>query len=182
MYQEIMNWIIKTSEYLFKEPWFTVRKDFVELPNGHNIPSYYVLEYPNWVNVIGITKDNQMVVVKQYRHGIGKELYELCAGVIDKEDKSPLEAAQRELLEETGYSGGTWHEWMTVSANPGTHTNLIFCFLAEGLEKVDEQNLESTELLEVELLSIEDCKALLLKGEFLQALHAAPLWKYFAGV
>lgn len=96
-------WEVISSEYLHKNLWLTVRKDHVVLPNGNHIPSYYILEYPNWVNTIAITRDGQFVFIRQYRHGLQKTSYELCAGVCEKEDASPLVSAQRELLEETGY-------------------------------------------------------------------------------
>jgi ADP-ribose pyrophosphatase len=174
------KWNVKSTEYLFKEPWFTARKDFLELPNGNNIPEYYVLEYPNWVNVIGITTTGQMIMIKQYRHGIEQVSYEICAGVIDNTDTNPIDAAQRELLEETGYGNGNWVEWMVVSANPATHNNFTHCFLATDLVKIADQNLEPTEMLEVELMPVEAVKQLLLDNKIHQSLHAAPLWKYFA--
>ena len=100
-------WEIISSEYLHKAPWLTVRKDHVVLPNGNHIPSYYILEYPDWVNTIAITRDGQFVFIRQYRHGLQETSYELCAGVCEEEDASPLISAQRELLEETGYGNGT---------------------------------------------------------------------------
>lgn len=175
-----MIWKQLETEYIFKDQWLRVRKDTVELPNGPVIPSYYVLEYPNWINVLGITKQGAFILVKQYRHGLGKVAYELCAGICDAGDASPLETAQRELLEETGYGGGSWQEWMVVSANPGTHTNLTYCFLATDLDIVGEQRLEETEQLSVHLFSPEEVKGMLLDNEIWQSLHAAPLWKYFA--
>ena len=69
---------------------------------------------------------------------------------------------------------------MTISANPGTQTNLTYCFLATGVEKQAEAHLEDTEELSVHLLSVDEVKALLLGDEIKQALHAAPLWKYMA--
>ena len=104
-------WEIISSEYLHKAPWLTVRKDHVVLPNGNHIPSYYILEYPDWVNTIAITRDGQFVFIRQYRHGLQETSYELCAGVCEEEDASPLISAQRELLEETGYGNGTWQEY-----------------------------------------------------------------------
>lgn len=83
-------WEVISSEYLHKNLWLTVRKDHVVLPNGNHIPSYYILEYPNWVNTIAITRDGQFVFIRQYRHGLQKTSYELCAGVCEKEDASPL--------------------------------------------------------------------------------------------
>ncbi|MDR2691784.1 MAG: NUDIX hydrolase [Dysgonamonadaceae bacterium] len=174
------NWKILKSEYLYREPWFTVRKECVELPNGHQIPSYYVLEYPDWVNVIAVTREKQFVFVRQYRHGLGQINFELCAGVCEKKDATPLIAAKRELMEETGYGNGIWREYMILSPNPSTHTNLTHCFLAEDVEKTNRQHLEETEDLSVHLLSFEEVKQLLYAGEIKQALMAAPLWKYAA--
>lgn len=175
-----MIWEKLDSEYLFQDRWLTVRKDTVKLPNGPVVPSYYVLEYPDWISVIGITKKQEFVLVKQYRHGIGKVGYELCGGMADPEDVSPLETAKREMLEETGYGNGKWEEWMVVSANPSILSNLTYCYLATELELVSEQKLDETEQLSVHLFSLEEVKEMLMKDEFLQALHAAPLWKYMA--
>lgn len=173
-------WQVVSSKYLFRRPWLTVRCDDMLLPNGNHIPEYYILEYPDWVNTIAITKEGKFVFVRQFRPGIGKQLYELCAGVCEKEDASPLVSAQRELLEETGYGKGNWKEYMVISANPSTHTNLTHCFLATDVEQIDTQHLEDTEALTVHLLSLEEVKELLENGQIIQSLHAAPLWKYMA--
>lgn len=174
------SWKVLKSEYLAREPWFTVRREEVELPTGNRIPEYYVYEYPDWVNVIAITKEQQFVFVSQYRHGLGCTAYELCAGVCEKEDASPLISAQRELLEETGYGNGNWSEFMEISVNPSTHTNLTHCFLAIDVEPVTSQHLEATEDLTVHLLTLNEVKELLNADKIRQALHAAPLWKYLA--
>lgn len=173
-------WEVISSEYLHRAPWLTVRKDHLVLPNGNHIPSYYILEYPDWVNTIAVTSDGQFVFIRQYRHGLQQTSYELCAGVCEKEDASPLASAQRELLEETGYGNGSWQEYMQISPNPSTHTNITYCFLATGVEKISEQHLEDTESLSVHLLTLTEVKELLEKGEIKQALMAAPLWKYIA--
>lgn len=174
------KWQVLKSEYLVRKPWCTVRSEEVELPNGNRIPEYFVFEYPNWINVLAITKDKKFVFVSQYRHGLGIASYELCAGVCEKEDVSPLISAQRELWEETGYGNGTWKEFMVISANPGTHTNLTYCYLATDVEPVSTQHLEPTEDLTVHILTLEQVKELLHKDQIKQAIHAAPLWKYVA--
>jgi ADP-ribose pyrophosphatase len=177
---KIEKWKVLQSERLFNDPWFTVCKDTVELPNGNQIPSYYILKYPDWVNVIAITKEGKFIFVEQYRHGLRDIFFELCAGVCEKEDTSPLQSAQRELLEETGYGNGTWEKYMTLSPNPSTMTNLTYCFLAKDVEQVSTQHLEATEDLSVHLLSVEEVKDLLATGQIKQSLMAAPLWKYMA--
>lgn len=173
------KWEILESEYLIKRPWLTARRDRVKLPTGVEIPEYYILEYPNWVNVIAITKEGKFVLIRQYRHGIRETRYEICAGVCEK-GEDPIVSAQRELYEETGYGKGEWSLFMTVSANASTMTNLTYCYLAIGVEPISTQHLEETEDLSVHLLDKEEVKALLMQDEVKQALMAAPLWKYFA--
>jgi len=173
-------WKVLGSEYLSREPWFTVRKDHVQLPNGNQIQNYYVYEYPDWVCTIAITKEKQFVMVRQYRHGLQHTSMELCAGVCEKEDDSPEISARRELLEETGYGNGKWEMIMTTSANPGTHTNTTYCFLATDVERISEQHLESTEDISVHFLSLDELKELLYKDGIRQSMHAAALWKYLA--
>ena len=113
------NWEIIESEYLIRRPWLTARRDRVKLPTGVEIPEYYILEYPDWVNVIAITKEGKFVLVRQYRHGIKETRYEICAGVCETGEE-PLLSAQRELYEETGYGNGNWTKLMTISANAST--------------------------------------------------------------
>lgn len=172
------KWKILKSEYLFRRPWLTVRRDCVELPDGRQNPEFYILEYPDWVNVIAITDDGQFVMERQYRHGLGKTCFEIPAGVIEK-GETPLEAAKRELMEETGYGEGEWKEIMSVSGNSSTTNNISHCFVAKGV-KIGTQHLDSTEDLEVVLLDRSQVWDLMVNDQVKQALMAAPLWRFFA--
>jgi 8-oxo-dGTP pyrophosphatase MutT (NUDIX family) len=172
------EWKTLKSEYLIKRPWLTARRDTVELPTGVTNDEYYVLEYPDWINVIAITEDGQMVFVRQYRYALGITSFEIVAGVIEK-DEEPLDAARRELQEETGYAGGDWQQMMVLSPNPSTNTNLCYCYLATNVKKVSGQHLDDTEDIDVYLFSKEEVKAMLERNEIKQALMAAPLWRYF---
>lgn len=172
------RWDIIDSKYLFRRPWLTARRDHVKLPNGVEHEEYYVLEYPDWVNVIAITQKGEFVMERQYRHGLQWTGYEICAGVCEK-GETALESAQRELYEETGYGGGTWTKLMTISPNTSTNTNLCHCFLAEGVEQISTQHLEPTEDISIELMSRDEVWSLLEHDEIRQALMAAPLWKLF---
>ena len=173
------KWEIIKSEYLIKRPWLTARKDHVRLPTGVENKEYYVLEYPDWVNVIAITKDGSFLMERQYRHGIGLTSYEICAGVCEL-GETPLESAKRELYEETGFGGGEWKPYMEISANTSTMTNICHCFVATGVEPVSTQHLEDTEDISIHLLTKEEVYELLRTDRIKQSLMAAPLWKYFS--
>lgn len=174
------RWRVLDSEYLHHRPWLTVRRETLQMPDGTVVPEYYVLEYPNWVNIIAITKEKQFVLVKQFRPGIQETCLELCAGVCEKNDASPLISAQRELLEETGYGGGEWTEFMRVAPNASAANNYSYCFIAENVEKIAEQALDTSEDLTVHLFSFEEVKKMLEEGMFIQATMVAPLWKFMA--
>lgn len=174
------RWItLKSERIVSRPPWLSVRCDEVQLPDGRINKEFYVLEYPDWINVIAITEDGRFVVERQYRHGLGRTCYEIPAGVME-EGETPEEAARRELEEETGYIGGTWTKIMTISGNPSTTNNLTHCFLAVGVRSEGQVHLDATEDLEVKLLTREELYALLLNDEIKQSLMAAPLWRYFA--
>jgi 8-oxo-dGTP pyrophosphatase MutT (NUDIX family) len=172
------RWRVLGTEYLFRRPWLTLRRDRLRAPTGAVIEEYYVWEYPPWVNVVAVTADDRLVLVRQYRHGLGDTHYELPAGVMDPSDSDPLAAARRELLEETGYGGGTWSPLLTSSANPATHNNLTHSFLAIGVAPVADATPEATEDLEVSLVSRAEARALATGGGMVQSLHLAALLTY----
>ena len=175
----IKKWTTLDSRYIIQRPWLTARVDRVQLPNGVIHPEHYVLEYPDWVNIIAITRDDQFVMIRQYRHAMDQVLIELCAGVSEK-GETPEQSARRELLEETGYGGGTWTEILTIGQNPSICDNITHCFLAEGVQRLADQALEPTEDIEVLLMSRQQVLDMLRNNQMLQALMAAPLWRYFA--
>lgn len=176
---KIPKWKTLSAEYIIRRPWLTARRDRLEHPDGRIIEEYYVLEYPEWVNMIAITKDGDFVMVEQYRHGLDDVFVELCAGVVE-DGEEPLEAAKRELLEETGYTGGKWRLLNKISPNPTSCTNYAYCYLAEGVEKTDTQRLDANEDVRVHLLKREEVLCLLHEDRIKQALMATPLWHYFA--
>ncbi len=169
------HWETLSSEYLVQAPWAVLRKDVCRMPNGHTVPEYYVLEYPNWVNMVALTADNQFILVKQYRHGVKQDVLEIPGGVIDPGEDAPT-AAARELLEETGYRFDTLEEISTLFPNPATSDNITTTYLFTGGVKVQEQQLDDQEEIEVILASPAELKRLLLDNEFGQALHTAALF------
>lgn len=174
-----MAWEVLESEYLYKRPWLTARRDHVKLPTGAEIKDFYVLEYPEFCNVIAITKEGKFLMERQYRHAQRLTAIEIPAGCVE-EGEDPMDAAKRELYEETGYAGGEWSKLMTVSPNAGACTNYSHTFLAVGVKKVSTQHLEESEDIKIVLLDREEVIRMLKNDEFHQAMMAAPLWKYFS--
>ncbi|HKZ65035.1 MAG TPA: NUDIX hydrolase [Chitinophagaceae bacterium] len=166
-----MNWKIISSEYLFNDLWFKVRKDKCETPQGKIVDPYYVYEFPTWVTAVAITEDGKIVLEKQYRHALGETCIEIPGGCVDDTDKSLEEAIERELLEETGYSFSSFEYLGKISANPSTNSNLMHMFLAKGGRKVASQELDHNEEIEIELVSIEELKDLLRENKIVQAMH-----------
>ena len=177
MGKDIAKWKLLNSEYILRHKYMMLRKDKVELNNGHVINDYFVIEKANWVNVIAITDEGEFVFERQYRHGASVINYELPAGIIE-EGEAPIEAAKRELLEETGYAGGEWVEYNIAYPNPSSMTNKNFTFLAKGVRKATEPKLEITENIEVMLLSMEDVIKLLESSHIIEGIQQAPLWRY----
>lgn len=149
------------------------------MPNGITIPDFYITEAPDWVNVIAITKEGKFIIEEQYRHGIQKVCFELCAGMVD-EGETPMEAAKRELLEETGYSGDNWTSFgMSVPDASGSNIK-CYHFLATGVERVQTPNPEKTEDIKIHLLTEQELKQIMLDGRIVEAVMLAPLWRYYA--
>ena len=166
-----LKWKILSSEYLFNDLWFKVRKDICETNEGKIINPYYVYEFPEWATAFALTEDNKVIMVRQYRHPVGKVIIELPGGCVDDTDKDLQTAIARELREETGYSFSSYESLGKISANPSTNTNWMHMFLAKGGKKVSEQKLDHNEEIIVELYSLEELKNLVRKNEIVQAMH-----------
>jgi 8-oxo-dGTP pyrophosphatase MutT (NUDIX family) len=174
----VKPWELLAEEYLFRHRWLKVLKRRYRIPRGGQEGDFYLFEYTNWVNVLPVTGEGRIVLIRQYRPGLDTVLWEIPAGALDPGEQ-PLEAAKRELAEETGYGGGRWELLSTLSPNPGTHSNLSYSYLATGVVPTSEQNLESTEDIEVVVKKPDEVRRMLMKNEFMHSLHAAPLLLYF---
>jgi len=171
----IKTWKILNSNYLVKRNGMAVRIDQCETKDGI-IFEPYVIECGTWVNVIALTKKREILLIKQYRHGVGQVLLEIPAGIMDEEDESPQEAARRELLEETGYTSDRFIEVGRVYPNPATHNNMTYSFLALDVEPVSQQNLDETEEIEVSVVPFDEFILLAKGGALPQALHISALF------
>jgi ADP-ribose pyrophosphatase len=132
--------------------FFRLRTDRCELPDGRIMPNYYLIEFADWVNVVPITIDGEVVAVEQFRHGSDLTHLEIPGGSTDPRlSETPMAAAQRELLEETGYSSSEWINCGFHYPNPALQTNRMHTFIALNCRKTAEQELDEFEDLTVRL-------------------------------
>ena len=170
----IRPWQVLSSRTLLRDRWIDLRADDCRTEGGQDITPYYVLAYPDWVNVVGLTDDGRLVLVEQYRHAAGLATLELPGGVMDAADASPLVAAQRELLEETGYAAREWRPLASLYPNPATQTNRVHSFLATGCHPAGVPALDAGEEgMVVRCLPLEEVLAGLSDGLLGHALHVA---------
>ena len=167
----IKPWKILESQQIYKY----VRIDKCELPNGMMLEGF-VLEYGDWATILAVTKQQEVVLVRQYRHGAQKVILELPGGVMEAEDESPMYTARRELLEETGYTSDNFIQIGCVSPNPANQTNLIYSFLALDADKVSSQNLDETEEIEVVLKPFEEVVAMAKSSELFQSMQVSAIF------
>lgn len=170
-----LEWKTLSSETLYEETWFKVRKDTCETPEGKIVSPYYVYEFPTWVTALALTEDNKVILERQYRHAAGITNLEIPGGCVDDTDDSLETAVRRELLEETGYTFSSVEYLGKTSSNPSTNSNWMHMFLMRGGVKVKEQQLDHGEEIEVYLYSIDEVKQLLRNNEIVQSMHVTAL-------
>ncbi|MDZ7694775.1 MAG: NUDIX hydrolase [Balneolaceae bacterium] len=151
----VESWSVKQEHKEYHTPIFTLLKRRFRLESEDHEGTFYVLDAPDWVNVIAMTPDREVVLVEQFRYGTNKPSLEIPGGVCD-EGETPLETAKRELQEETGYVSDKWSSMGQVSANPAIMSNYNHFFLAEECLEQGTMNLDHHERIEVHTLPYND--------------------------
>ncbi|HEY0799085.1 MAG TPA: NUDIX hydrolase, partial [Candidatus Baltobacteraceae bacterium] len=146
--EENTNWKIVDSRYVIQTPHLRLRHDSIELPNGHRIEDYYVRETAGFAIVFALTPENNVVLVRQYKHGIGESVLELPAGGIEP-GESPVVCARRELAEETGYVGTPPEPEHIASfiSDPTNSNGRFHLFMAHDAQPSLKQQLDPTEAI-----------------------------------
>jgi ADP-ribose pyrophosphatase len=157
---------------------FNITVDRKVNPRNDHEQDFYVINAPNWVNVIAVTGDGQMILVEQFRHGSGTVELEIPGGVMDPVDDSPVEAAVRELREETGYEGARARIIGEVFSNPAIMVNKTYTVLVEDCELRHEVELDAGEDLITRLKPVTEVRELAAAGGFRHSLVMAALFHY----
>jgi ADP-ribose pyrophosphatase len=179
MYQEYeMPAIITNSVTLHEGRVFNLVKENYTLDNGVTSEMDFV-QHPGAAAMVPMINSTEVILIKQYRHAIRDFIWEIPAGTLDPEE-SPLNCAQRELIEETGYAAADWHQLGTITPLPGCSDERIHIFLALSLE-IAEQDLDDDEMLKVHQIKLEDALQMIVTGEIADAktisgLYLASKW------
>ncbi len=163
------KWKNLDSKQLFGNEIFGFREDKVQSPKTDKVHPVWVMDAPNWINIIPITAEKKVVLIKQYRFGNQEITLEIPGGMIDK-GESPKEAAIRELKEETGFVAKEVIEIGRVTPNPALMSNFTYSFLALNVEKSFDQNLDGMEDIEVIEVNLEEVTELIREGKIDHAL------------
>lgn len=162
-------WKKKKTRQLADCRVFSVREDISESQNTGKSASFYVVENPDWVNIIPVTNSGQVVLIEQFRHGIERVTLEIPGGMIDK-GEAPDACARRELKEETGYTAGKIVSLGRSHPNPAIQNNWIYHFAALDCEKTDVQAFDEHESISIRLAGLDDIGDLIETGEITHSL------------
>lgn len=160
------DWKLLSEDDTLVSSFFRLKTQQYEMPDGRVMPRYYTIEFADWVNVVAVTRQSEAVLVRQYRPPGKKSFLEIPGGGYDpKADESYLQAAQRELEEETGYVSSKWQLLGSHFPNPSLQNNSMHTFLALDCEKTGQVDFDPYEDLEVELVPISQLGSLVLSGQ-----------------
>ena len=160
------------SEKLLETPYFTLRSDALRLPDGSVKDPYFVLERPDAAIIFPLTREGEVVLVRQYRPPLERMELGLPAGLVE-EGEEPEAAARRELAEETGYSGGEWETLGSLASSPSLKDNWAYLFLARGVEQTAAPDPDEHELVETVKVPAEALLGLISSGEIVSSSGVA---------
>lgn len=174
------HWTLIGSERMFSDRLIAVDHDLYRVEGRDRANPFTVIRTSDWINVIPVTPDGKIVFIRQFRHGIREETLEIPGGAVDARDATPRDAAERELLEETGYRAAAWDDLGFVTPNPALQDNRCRTFLATGAYKACAPRPDPFERIDVVVLDAPAARAALSDGTVHHGLVLAAFGLYFA--
>ncbi|MFY9342524.1 MAG: NUDIX hydrolase [Planctomycetota bacterium] len=171
----IRPWDELSNETLVQYKVFHVRKARRRSPRTGADIGFFLIDTPDWVNVLPITDDGQVVMIRQYRHGAGRVTLEIPGGLIDAHETDPAAAAARELREETGYEARTIEAVGVMNPNPSMMTNRCHAFVATGCRRIGELRMDPGEDIEVVTVPLLELDQRIARGEIEHAIVLATI-------
>lgn len=181
MKRDDLAWEEIKTKHIIQNEWIDFRESAYRFPDGKEFEPYYSYSRRDYVVIVATDTDGRYICVRQFRQGIGEVTTEFPAGGIERSNgreygdkrysEDPLEAAKRELIEETGYKSELWKHVLTIPSNATISDNYAIIYEAKDCVKVSDQRLDETEYLKVELLPPEEVERLINTGGFQQAVH-----------
>lgn len=171
-----LRWKKKSSKTVYSDQWLKVRSDSASFPDGRVIDPYYVVEIPDWCNVVVVTRDEKLILVRQYRYATDQVTLELPGGIIEP-GETPLHSVKREMEEETGYTSGDIGFLMQVSPNPALHNNTAWFYLARNAERLGTQKFDAFEDLDIVAVSKEELFGLLDENKLQHGVQVGAVYK-----
>ncbi len=166
----IRKWHILDSRKAANYKIFSIREEKAKNPRNGAVRDIVVLDFPEWISVIPITPEGEVVMVRQYRHGVREILLEIPGGLMDPQDPDPETAAKRELQEETGYTSDAVTLIGSLYPQPAVQSNRYHIFLAENALKTSETNFDEGEDLETVLVPLKKIPGMIRSGEIRHAM------------
>lgn len=149
------DWTTQSRTTVLRSRWMTVHRDRCRTAGGSLVPEYYVVEKADYAQMVAVTSDRRLVLVRQYKHAAGRVVTELPAGYLDPRE-TPEDCARRELLEETGFQANQVRPLGVLESSPSVLTTKARLFLCTELENTGRQRLQGGEEIEVLLRPVED--------------------------
>lgn len=174
----VKDWEKLSSEEIADYRIFKMRRDTRRSPRTGANHSFFVLETPDWVNVIPLTPEGKVVMIHQFRHGTAEVTLEIPGGMVDASDDDPAESVRRELLEETGYAADELIHIGTVQPNPAFLDNQCHTYLALGARWQQPPQFDGSEDIAVEEVPLAEIPGLIGNGRIRHALVVAAFYHH----
>ena len=165
-----LAWHLKERKHLVKDQWIDLHADTFRMPDGSEVGPFYTYAKKDYCVIVARDTNGNYITVRQFRQGIQRLTTEFPAGGIE-EGEDPLQAARRELQEETGYVSDKWKQIIAVPSDATLCENTAYIFKADDCVPAGKQSLDRYEFMHVCTMHEDDIKEAITQGDFAQAMH-----------